>query len=68
MIQIRGGQLVILDSTLAANTTNGNGAPVAVDIRAFRRPILQTRRGLLLFLLKRTGTGNAGAVKDHQRI
>ena len=61
-IQIRGGQLVISDSTLAANTINSNGASVAVDIQVSGDLSLIDTTGVTSISAQTSGAGNAGAV------
>ncbi len=61
-IQIRGGQLVISDSTLAANTINSDGATVAVDVNLSGDLSLVDTTGVTSISAQTAGTGNAGAV------
>src|SRR5215471_19878590 len=60
-VRIRGGQLVMDNATISADTVNSNGAPVAIDINvtgnislsAVDNPVLTART---------TGSGDAGAI------
>jgi filamentous hemagglutinin family protein len=61
-IQIRGGQLVISDSTIAANTINSNGAPLAVDIQVSGDLSLVDTTGVTSISAQTSGSGNAGEV------
>jgi large exoprotein involved in heme utilization and adhesion len=61
-IKILGGQLLISDSILAANTANSNAAPVAVDIRASGDLSLIDTKGFTSISAQATGTGNSGSV------
>ena len=62
-IRIRGGQFVIADATLSANTGNTNGAPVAIDINATEDLSIMDTRAMSAITATTSGTGDAGAVQ-----
>lgn len=62
-IKIRGGQIVIADATLSADTGNVNGAPVAIDINATGDLSITDTRAMSAITATTSGTGNAGAVQ-----
>jgi filamentous hemagglutinin family protein len=61
-VRIRGGQLVIDNATISADTVNSNGAPVAIDINVTGDISLTTVDNPVL-TARTTGSGNAGAVQ-----
>jgi len=61
-IAIRGGQFVIADATISANTGNANGASTAVDIQVIGEMSISDTRGVPAITARATGTGNAGEV------
>jgi filamentous hemagglutinin family protein len=62
-IRIRGGELIITDATLSADTVNANGAPVAVDIKVAGNITITDTRGLPAITARTTGTGDAGSIQ-----
>ncbi|MDF0644556.1 MAG: filamentous hemagglutinin N-terminal domain-containing protein [Nitrospira sp.] len=63
MVQIRGGQLVIDDATILANTIDGNAAPVAVNIKMTGDVTISDTRAVTAISATTSGTGNAGEVQ-----
>src|SRR6476620_6923592 len=61
-VRIRGGQLVIVDATISADTNNANGAPTAVDINISGDLSITDTRGVPAITARTTGSGNAGEV------
>ena len=66
-IRIRGGQLVISDATLSANTVNTNGAQVAIDINVAGDMSISDSRGVPAITASTSGTGDAGEVRVASR-
>jgi large exoprotein involved in heme utilization and adhesion len=62
-IAIRGGQFVIVDATISADTGNINGAPTAVDIQVTGDMSISDTRGVPAITARSVGDGNAGAVR-----
>ena len=62
-IRIRGGQFVVSDATLSADTVNANGAPMAIDINVTGDLSITDTRGLPAITARATGSGNAGAIQ-----
>src|SRR5215472_1997057 len=60
-VRIRGGQLVMDQATISADTVNSNGAPVAIDINVTGDISLTTVDNPVLTATT-TGSGNAGAI------
>lgn len=63
MIRIRGGQLIIDNATLSANTVNSNSPSVAIDVRLTDDFTLADTRALPAITASTSGVGNAGAVE-----
>jgi filamentous hemagglutinin family protein len=63
MIKIRGGQLVMADATLAADTVNGNGASPAIDVNVTGNLSVSDTRGVPAITARTTGDGNSGDVQ-----
>src|SRR5262249_52966572 len=61
-VRIRGGQLVIADATVSADTNNANGAPTAIDINISGDLSITDTRGVPAITARTTGTGDAGQV------
>ncbi|MBA3965961.1 MAG: filamentous hemagglutinin N-terminal domain-containing protein, partial [Nitrospirales bacterium] len=59
---IRGGELIMANAVISADTVNENGAPVAIDIDVTGNVSLSTVNGLAL-TARTSGTGNAGEIK-----
>lgn len=62
-ITIRGGQFVIADATLLADTGNANGASIAIDIHVTGDLSITDTRGVPAITARTTGTGDAGAIQ-----
>jgi filamentous hemagglutinin family protein len=62
-IKIRGGQFVIADGTLSADTANTNGAPIAIDISVTGDLSITDTRGVPAITARTTGPGNAGEIQ-----
>lgn len=62
-IRIRGGQLLITDATLSANTVNTDGASLAVDINATGDLEIADTRGVPAITAQSTGSGKAGEIR-----
>jgi filamentous hemagglutinin family protein len=62
-VRILGGQFVIADATISADTNNANGAPVAVDINVTEDLSITDTRGVPAITARTTGTGDAGEVR-----
>jgi filamentous hemagglutinin family protein len=62
-VRIRGGQLIIADATISADTENANGAPTAVDIQVTGDLSISDTRGVPAITARTTGDGNAGAIQ-----
>lgn len=62
-IKIRGGQLMISDATLAANTHNGPGVDVAIDINLTEDLTISDTRAAPAMSAITTGSGNTGSVR-----
>ncbi len=61
-VRIRGGQFMIADATLSADTGNFNGAPVAIDINLTGDLIISDTRAIPAISATTSGIGNAGMV------
>src|SRR6185503_12964992 len=61
-VRIRGGQFVMDQATISADTINGNGAPVAIDINVTGNMSVSTVDTPAL-TARTTGSGNAGKVQ-----
>ena len=61
-IRIRGGQFVISDGTLSADTIDTNGAQTAIDINVTGDMSIYDTRGVPALTARTTGTGNAGEI------
>ena len=61
-VRIRGGQLVMDQATISADTVNGNGAPIAIDIQA-TDSVSITNVDVPALTARTTGSGNAGEIK-----
>jgi|CXWL01.1.fsa_nt_gi filamentous hemagglutinin family protein len=61
-VRILGGELVIDNSTISADTVNGNGTQVAVDIQATGDLSIATELNPVI-TARTTGSGDAGAVQ-----
>ena len=62
-IKIRGGQFVIADATLSADTVNSNGASTAIDINLTGDLSISDTRAAPAITARTSGTGNAGEVQ-----
>jgi filamentous hemagglutinin family protein len=62
-VRIRGGQLVIADATISADTVNINGTPTAVDIQITGDMSISDTRGFPAITARSVGDGDAGAVQ-----
>jgi filamentous hemagglutinin family protein len=62
-IKIRGGQFIITDGTLSADTGNTNGAPIGIDINVTGDLSIADTRGVPAITARTTGTGDAGAIQ-----
>ena len=62
-VRIRGGQFVIADATISADTINSNGALTALDIKLTGNLLISDTRGLPAMTARTTGHGNAGAIQ-----
>jgi filamentous hemagglutinin family protein len=62
-IKIRGGQFVIADATLSANTKNLNGASTAIDINLTGDLTISDTRATSAITARTNGAGNAGKVQ-----
>ena len=62
-IKIRGGQFVMADATLSANTVNSNGALTAIDINLTGDLSISDTRAVPTITARTTGAGNAGEVQ-----
>ncbi len=61
-VSIRGGELVMTNAVISADTGNENGAPVAIDIDVASNVSISTVDSPAL-TARTTGTGNAGEIK-----
>ena len=62
-VLIRGGQLVIADATISADTADANGSPVAIDINVTGDLSISDTRGSSAITSRTTGAGDAGEVR-----
>ncbi len=62
-IKIRGGQFVIADASLSANTVNSNGDSTAIDINLTGDLSISDTRAAPAITAITSGTGNAGEVQ-----
>ena len=62
-VRIRGGQLVIAEATISADTVNVNGASIALDIRLTDDLVISDTRGLPAMTATTSGDGNAGTIQ-----
>ncbi len=63
VIRIRGGQLIMDNATLSANTVNSNSPSVAIDVRLTDDFTIADTRALPAITASTSGIGNAGAVE-----
>jgi filamentous hemagglutinin family protein len=61
-VKIRGGQFVMDQAVIAADTVNADGAPIAIDINATGNVSISTT-DVPALTARTTGTGNSGEVK-----
>ncbi|HBP87427.1 MAG TPA: filamentous hemagglutinin N-terminal domain-containing protein [Nitrospirales bacterium] len=59
---IRGGQLMMTDASVSADTVDADGAPLAVDIQLTGDLTMTDTQGSPMITARTTGSGNAGAV------
>jgi filamentous hemagglutinin family protein len=62
-VRIRGGQLVIADATISADTVNSPGALTALDIKVTGDLHISDTRGLPAMTARTTGGGAAGSIE-----
>ena len=62
-IRIRGGQFMITDASLSADTGNTNGAPVAIGINVTEDMSLTDTRGVPVIAARTNGSGDAGEIR-----
>lgn len=62
-IRIRGGQFVIADGTLSADTATAKGSPTAIDINLTGDLIFSDTRAVPAITARTSGTGDAGEVR-----
>lgn len=62
-VKIRGGQFVIADGTLSADTGNTNGAPIAIDINVTGDLSITDTRGVPAMTARTMGTGDSGEIQ-----
>jgi len=62
-VKIRGGQLVIADATISADTQNANGASVAIDINISGDMSIAQTTSAPALSARTTGRGDAGEVR-----
>jgi filamentous hemagglutinin family protein len=62
-VVIRGGQLMIADATISADTGNTNGASPAIDINVTGGMSISDTRGVPSITARTSGSGNAGEVR-----
>jgi filamentous hemagglutinin family protein len=62
-VRIRGGELVIADATISANTGTSNGSPLAVDINLAGDLTFSDTRDVPAITGTSSGFGNAGEVQ-----
>src|SRR5262249_19882734 len=62
-VRIRGGQLIMSDATISADTVNTNAAQIAVDINVTGDLSITDTRGVPAITARTTGTGDAGAIQ-----
>jgi filamentous hemagglutinin family protein len=62
-VRIRGGQLMINDATISANTVNANGASAAVDVVLTGDLSIVDTRGIPAITARSTGSGDGGEVR-----
>ena len=67
-IRIRGGQFVLADSTLAANTGDTHASPVAIEIALTEAMSISDTRGLPALSAQAIGAGNAGEISVESAI
>jgi filamentous hemagglutinin family protein len=61
-VKIRGGQFVLADSTLSADTGNANGTPIAIDIN-LTGDLSITSAAVPALTARTTGSGDAGEIR-----
>ncbi len=61
-VRIRSGSFVMDNAVISADTVNGDGAPVAIDINVTSDLTVRDSRGLSIITTRTTGLGNAGEV------
>jgi filamentous hemagglutinin family protein len=62
-VTIHGGQLMIADANISADTGNVNGASIAIDINVTGDVSIADTRGLPAITARATGTGDAGSLQ-----
>jgi filamentous hemagglutinin family protein len=62
-VRIQGGQFVIADATILADTGNADGASTAIDIHVTGDLSITDTRGISAMTARTTGTGDAGAIQ-----
>ena len=63
IIRIRGGELTVSDGTLAANTGNTNGSPVAIDVKISGKIAISETTGESTLTARTDGIGDAGEIR-----
>ncbi|MEO8324896.1 MAG: filamentous hemagglutinin N-terminal domain-containing protein, partial [Nitrospirota bacterium] len=63
MVIIRGGQLMMTDARISADTVESDGAPMAVDIQVSGDLTMTDTQGSPAITARTTGSGNAGEVR-----
>lgn len=61
-VRIRGGQLVVDNATISADTGESNGAPIAVDVEVTGDLSITSTQSSAI-TARATGTGNAGEIR-----
>jgi len=62
-VRIRGGQFVIDNATISADTVNANGAPTAIDINVTGDLSITDTRGAPALTARTTGDGDGGEIQ-----
>ena len=62
-VRIRGGQFVIADATISADTLNANAAPIALDVGLTGNLLISDTLGIPAMTARSIGDGNAGAIQ-----
>lgn len=63
IVRIRGGKLTVSDGTVAANTSNSNGSPVAIDVKISGEIAISETTGESTFTARTDGVGDAGEIR-----